>query len=188
MNLGKKFSIAFLAIVFLQPVNASAASNGDIAEALTYSGCTWGLILEPGKFNMEQTVKGSVEFGLQFRLIDEGISVSPLEKIDTPRARKGYDHFLQSWSTAGVLNSKWKPLESTYEKGMQAGLKNWNSGKSFGVSGKAATAIAAPKLVALCRVAEIGVKTKALKAKLSTRKYVIKVTGSYLPPLPSVVK
>jgi hypothetical protein len=174
--------------MLLQPVNASAASNGDIAEALTYSGCTWGMILEPDKFKVEQTVRGNVGLGLQFRLIDEGVSTTQLEKIDTPRARIGYDHFLQSWSTAGVLNSKWKPLESTYEKGMQTGLKKWNSGETFGVSGKAAIAIAAPKLTALCRVAEIGVKTKALKAKLSTRKYVIKVTGSYLPPLPPIVK
>jgi len=177
-----------MAVALLQPVNASAASNGDIAEALTYSGCTWGMILEPGKFKMEQTVKGDVELGLQFRLIDEGVSVASLDRIDNPRARKGYDHFLQSWATAGVLNSKWKTLESTYEKGMQAGLKKWSSGETFGVSAKAATAIAAPKLTALCRVAEIGVKTKALKAKLSNRKYVIEVTGSYLPPLPPIVK
>lgn len=186
--MNKKLTTLIMAVALLQPVNASAASNGDIAEALTYSGCTWGMILEPDNFKIEQSVTGNVELSLQFRLIDEGVSVPSLEKIDTPRGRIGYDHLMQSWSTAGVLSSKWKPLESTLEKGVQAGIKQWNSGKTFGVSSKTATAIASPKLIALCRVAAIGVKTKALKAKLSTRKYVIKVTGRYLPPLPSIVK
>jgi len=170
--------------VFLSPVNASAASNGDIAEALTYSGCTWGLLLESSEFGMELNVKSDIAVGLSYRLMDEGLSTPGIEKMNTPKGRIGYDHLLQSWSTAGVLSSKWKPMESTYEKSMQAGIKKWKSGSTLGVSGNSAKAAGLPKLTALCRVAEIGVKTKALKAKLSTRNYVMKVTGSYLPPLP----
>lgn len=177
-------SIALFALSISVTPSANAFSNGDIAEALTYSGCTFGLLLDSKQFGMEQSVRSDVRIGLNYRLIDEGLSVPAIEKIDTPKGRKGYDHFLQSWSTAAVLSSRWKSLETTYEKGMQAGIKKWNSGATLGISSNAATAIAVPKLTALCRVAEISVTSKALKAKLTLRNYIIKVTGSYLPPLP----
>jgi hypothetical protein len=182
-SLAKKCAPIILTLAVLQPQAANAFSNSDISEALTYSGCTFGLVLEPNQFGWEQTLRSNVGMGLQFRLIDEGLSVPGIEKIDTPEVRIGYNHLLQSWTTAGVLSSKWKSLETTYEKGLQAGIKKWNSGASLGISKNSARAIAVPKLTALCRVAEVGVKTKASKAKLTMRNYVIKVARGYLPPL-----
>jgi hypothetical protein len=173
-----------LVFLLLQPQGANAFSNSDIAEALAYSGCTWAMFLESSEYGLETTVGTTIGMGLNLRIIDEGLSVPGIEKIDTPRVRLGYNHVLQSWSTAGVLSTKWKSLESSYEKGMQAGIRKWDSGSTLGVSKNAAEAIAGSKITALCRVAEIGVKKKATKAKLTTKKYVIKVTGSYLPPLP----
>lgn len=168
----------------VQPTSAKAFSNGDISEALVYSGCTAGMILDPKQFGMEQIVRSSVKLGLKYRLIDEGLSVPAIESADTPKGRAGYNHLLQGWATAGVLSSKWKPLESTFEKGLQAGIKKWNSGATLGVSSNSATAVSVSKLVGLCRVAEVNVIAKATKAKLSIRQYVVKVTGGYLPPLP----
>ena len=183
-SLAKKCALLTAISFFWQPVTANAFSNGDIAEALTYSGCTFGMALDSNKSSWEQNVAINVQIGLNYRLIDEGLSVPAIVKIDTPKGRIGYNHLLQSWTTAGVLSSKWKSLETTYEKGIQAGIKKWNSGSTLGVSNNSAAAIAVPKLTALCRVAEVGVKTKASKAKLTIRRYVIKVAGSYLPPLP----
>ena len=180
----RKIASVILVFLFLQPLAANAFSNGDIAEALTYSGCTFGLVLDSKEFGMEQSVRSAVGLGLNYRIIDEGLSVPAIEKVDTPKGRMGYDHLLQSWSTSAVLSSRLRSLETTYEKGIQAGMKKWNSGANFGISSNTARANAVPKLTALCRVAEIGVTSKALKAKLTLRKYIIKVTGSYLPPLP----
>jgi hypothetical protein len=180
----KKILSIVLFSLLVHPTNAKAFSNGDIAEALAYSGCTWGMILEPNQFGMEQSVRSSVRLGLNYRIIDEGLSVPAIEKSDTPKGRTGYNHLLQSWATAGILSSRWKSLESTYEKGMQAGIKKWNSGATLGFSNNSATAVSVSKLTGPCRVAEIGVKAKANKTKLTIRQYVIKVTGGYLPPLP----
>ena len=142
------------------------------------------MVLDPKQFGMETMVSSVVSLGLKYRIIDEGVSVPSMEKSDTPKGRIGHSHVLQSWSTAGVLSSKWKPLESTFEKGIQSGIKKWNSGATLGVSSNSASAVSVSKLVGLCRVAEISVKAKASKAKLTIRQYVAKVTGGYLPPLP----
>ena len=179
----KSCLILTLVILLLQPQASSAASNGDISEALTYSGCTFGLLDRPSQFGWDAIMNSNLEIGLAYRIIDEGLSVSALEKMDTPKGRIGYNHLLQSWTTAGILGTKWKSLEPTYERGLQAGLKKWNSGATLGVSSNSANAVVGSKLVALCRVAEVGVKAKASKAKISIRSYVIKVTRGYLPPL-----
>jgi len=182
--MNKKLPVIFFAFLFLQPIPATAFTKAEIAEAVAYSGCTWGLLLDGNKFGIEQSVNSNIGLGLTYRLIDEGLSVPGIENADTPKGRVGYSNLLQSWSTAGILSSRWKALEPTYEKGLQAGIKKWNTGSTLGVSKNSASAVALPKLTALCRIAEIGVTSKALKAKLSIRKYVIKVGGSYLPRLP----
>lgn len=133
---------------------------------------------------MQQSVDSGLNLGLSYRIIDERESVAAIDKIYTPKGRTGYQHLLQSWATAGILSSKWRSLETTYEKGLLAGLKRWRTGGSLGVSGDAANSAAVPKLTALCRVAQIAVTSKAKKAKMPLRQYIIKVSGQYLPPLP----
>ena len=180
------FISIFLVIVCLcfQTESAKAYSNGEIAEALAYSGCTFGLALDTKPYGMGQIVASDIALGLSYKIIDEGESVDAIDKMDTPKGRIGYEHLRQSWATAGVLSSKWKGLESTYEKGLLAGLNRWKSGATLGVSGNAAKSAAVPKLTALCQVAEIAVVSKAKKTKMPIRQYIIKVSGQYLPPLP----
>lgn len=180
----KKILSIVLFTLLVHPNSAKAFSNRDIAEALAYSGCTWGMILDPNQFGMEQSVRSTVTIGLKYRIIDEGLGIPSIEKSDTPKGRIGYNHLLQSWSTAGVLSSRWKPLESAFEKGLQAGIKKWNSGATLGVSNNSAVAVSVSKLVGLCRVTEVNVGAKATKAKLTIRQYVVKITKGYLPPLP----
>jgi len=178
------FICLVLVCLFIPTENAKAYGNSEIAEALAYSGCTFGLVLDVKQFGMQQTVDSDLNLGLSYRIIDEGESTDLIDKMDTPKGRTGYQHLLQSWATAGALSSKWKSLESTYEKGLLAGLKRWRGGATLGVSGDAANSAAVPKLTALCRIAEIAVTSKAKKAKMPLRQYIIKVSGKYLPPLP----
>jgi hypothetical protein len=119
-----------------------------------------------------------------YNIIDEGESTDTLDNMDTPKGRRGYENLRQSWATAGLLNSKWRSLESTYQKGLLAGLKKWKSGATLGFARNSAQSAAASKLTALCRVAEISVNAKAKKAKIPLRQYIIRVSGQYLPPLP----
>jgi hypothetical protein len=163
---------------------AQASGNTEIAEALAYSGCTFGLGLDPKYFGMDQSVASAVYLGLVYRIVDEGESTDAIEKIDTPKGRRGYDNLRQSWATAGLLSSKWKSLEPTYEKGLAAGLNKWKSGATLGAARNSAQSVAVSKLTAICRVAQISVTGKAKKSKMSLRQYIIKVSGQYLPPLP----
>jgi hypothetical protein len=173
-----------LIFLCIQTEKVNGYSNSEISEALAYSGCTFGLSNNTQQFTMQTLINSSLSIGLNYKIIDEGRSVDTIDKMDTPRGRAAYQHTLESWATAGVLNSKWKSLESTYEKGLLAGLKRWVGGANLGVSRRAAEATAGPKLTALCRVAEIAVTNKAKKAKMPLRQYIIKISGSYLPPLP----
>jgi hypothetical protein len=184
MITSKKFFSLLVLALFLPPQAAQAYGNSEIAEALAYSGCTFGLALDVKQFGMQQSVDSGLNLGLSYRIIDGRESVAAIDKMDTPKGRTGYQHLLQSWATAGILSSKWKSLETTYEKGLLAGLNRWRTGGSFGVSGDAANSVAVPKLTALCRVAQIAVTSKAKKAKMPLRQYIIKVSGQYLPPLP----
>lgn len=175
-----------LVLVFLciQTGKVNAYSNSDIAEALAYSGCTFGLSNDTREFTMQTLVNSSLSIGLNYKIIDEGRSVDIIDKMDTPRGRTGYRHILESWATAGILNSKWRSLESTYERALMAGLKRWIGGANLGISRRAAESTAGPKLTALCRIAEIAVTNKAKKAKMPLRQYIIRISGSYLPSLP----
>jgi hypothetical protein len=179
----KFFSLLVLALCLPNQVS-QAYGNSDIAEALTYSGCTFGLGLDPKEFGMDQSVASAIHLGLAYKIIDEGESTDVIEKMDTPKGRRGYENLRQSWATAGLLNSKWKSLETTYEKGLAAGLKKWKSGATLGVARNSAQSMAVSKLTALCRVAEISVTAKAKKSKIPLRQYIIKVSGEYLAPLP----
>jgi hypothetical protein len=179
----KFFSMLVLAIC-LPSQAAQAYGNSEIAEALAYSGCTFGLALDEKQFGMDQSLASAMSLSLRYRIIDEGVSVASMQSMDTPKGRTGHQHLLQSWATAGILSTKWKSLEPAYEKGMMAGLKKWNSGATLGVAITSAGAASGSKLTALCRVAEIAVSSKAKKAKMPLRQYIIKVSGKYLPPLP----
>lgn len=179
----KFFSLLVLALCLPNQV-AQAYGNSEIAQALAYSGCTFGLALDTKNFGMDQSVASAIYFGLAYRIIDEDESVEAIEKMDTPKGRRGYENLRQSWATAGLLNSKWKSLETTYEKGLTAGLKKWKSGATLGVAKNSAESMAASKLTAQCRVAEIAVTAKARKSNVPLRQYIIKVSGKYLPPLP----
>lgn len=179
----KLFSLLVLALCLPNQV-AQASGNSEIAEALAYSGCTFGLGLDPKEFGMDQSVASVIYLGLAYRIIDEGESTDTIEKMDTPKGRRAYENLRQSWATAGLLNSKWKSLETTYEKGLAAGLKKWKSGATLGVARNSAQSMAMSKLTALCRVTEISVTTRAKKSKIPLRQYIIKVSGEYLPPLP----
>ena len=177
------FTLLILALCLPNQV-AQASGDSEIAETLAYSGCTFGLALDPKGFGMDQSVASAIYLGLAYRIIDEGDSTDVIEKMDTPKGRRGYENLRQSWATAGLLNSKWKSLEITYEKGLTAGLRKWKSGATLGVSRNSAQSVAASKLTALCRVTEISVTAKAMKSKIPLRQYIIKVSGKYLPPLP----
>lgn len=176
----KRLFVLILTVGFLFPSSgASASSNSDIAEALTYSGCTWGLALDPNQFGMTQNISSIVGLALMYRLEEQG------EGLDswtlTEKGRIGYQSVQESWATAGALSSKWSALSSTLERGLSAGQKKWNSGATLGVSKNSASAVSTPKLAALCRIAQIKVTTKASKAKKSISQYVISTTGKYRP-------
>ncbi len=179
-----RFIFLVLVLLCVPTEKANADSNSDVAEALVYSGCTFGLVNNTQQFTMQQLVRSNLSLGLSYKIIDEGESTATLDQRDTTKGRIGYQHVLQSWATAGVLSSKWKSLEPSYDKGLLAGFKRWMGGATLGVSTNAAESTAGPKLTALCRVAEIAVTSKAKKAKTPLRQYIIKTSGSYLPPLP----
>lgn len=170
--------------LILHPTKADAYVNADIAEAIAYSGCTGGLVLNPNQFGMNVTVNSLISLGLSYRIIDEGRATEVIEQRDTTEGRSSHEHILQAWATAGALSSKWKALESTYEKGISVGIKRWISGATLGVSTRAAESTASPKLSALCRIAEIAVLSKSKKSKMPLRQYILKTSGNYLPALP----
>ena len=57
----------FLGLLF-QTTPANAYSNGEIAEALAYSGCTYGLLSDPNRFGMKQNVDANLGVGLMYWL------------------------------------------------------------------------------------------------------------------------
>jgi hypothetical protein len=185
MITSKKFFSLLVLALFLPPQAAQAYGDNEIAEALVYSGCTFGLGPNAKRVGMDLSLVSSMGLSLQYRIIDEGVNRGSFESNDTPFGRRGHQHRLQSWVTAGVLNSKWESLEPTYEKGILVGLSKWKSGAAtIGDSTYAAGLVSRAKLTALCRVAEIAVSSKAKRAKMPIRQYIIKVAGKYLPPLP----
>jgi hypothetical protein len=169
-----------MGILVCTSIFAVANSKSDTAEAFAYSGCAYGQLIPIG--DLKIVVNSGISVGLMYRLEDEGLALDswPL----TPTGRIGYEHLLESWTTAGALDSKWKALEAGYEKAMLSGIKKWKSGATLGVSSKAASAASLSKIYSLCRIAQIGVLEKAKKSKLNIRQYVIKAGGQYLPPLP----
>jgi hypothetical protein len=168
--------------VFIQNTSAIAYSNSETAEALAYSGCTYGLLSDPNQFGMKKNVDANLSVGLMYWLDGQGTGLDSWNLTD--KGRIGYEHLLESWATAGALNSKWRPLETYFSKGLAAGEKKWSSGATLGFAKNAANAIAGSKLTALCRIAQISIESKSKKSKLTVRQYVIKVSGQYLPQLP----
>lgn len=168
--------------LLFQITPANAYSNAEIAEALAYSGCTYGLLSDPNRFGMKQNVDANLGVGLMYWLEGQGTGLDSWNLTD--KGRIGYEHLLESWATASTLNSKWRPLETFFSKGLAAGEKKWSSGASLGFAKNAANATAGSKLTALCRIAQISVESKSKKSKLSVRQYVIKVSGQYLAQLP----
>jgi hypothetical protein len=164
--------------------SASEVSNSDIAEAVVYSACTYGLVLDPAQMNLQVIQKSNIDTILNFRIIDGGNATASLAENDNPRARTGYENVVQGFTTARVLDKKWSPLAPALENAMTIGLKKWNSGFTFGQAQQAAETSALSTMTALCRIAQIGVSSKAKKTKMSLRSYVIKTAGQYLPPLP----
>ena len=177
---GVLIAASLLSNAFVQ--NANAYSSADVAEALAYSGCTWGLLSDPNKFGMSQTISSQIEVGLMYRISDEGYANSDWNLTD--KARTGYQNLLESWATAAALNSRWKPLEIYYEKSMVVGVKRWNSGAKLFEAKNSASAVGVPKLTALCKIVDASIKKKSLKMKLNPKQYVVRVAGTYLPTLP----
>jgi hypothetical protein len=177
--------IACIALLLGNPVaNASQPSRADIAEALVYSGCTYALLNDPVKLGMNSIVEAIITLRLNLKIVDDGSAPDALTKMDFPSARKLDEHIQQSWVTAGVLDSKWKPLMTNLNLATKTGFAKWKSGSTFGVSDNAAKSASTPSLVAFCRISQINVTNKAKKSKASVKGYVLKTTGQYLPPLP----
>lgn len=171
-----------IVVICISAQSAQANDKSKIAEALAYSGCVRNI--DSKQFKMDAIVNSAISLGLQYKILDEGSNSDFLEQNDTPVGRMNHKHIVQSWTTAGLLDAKWKSLESSYEKGLNAGMKRWNSGSTLGVSTMAARSVAGSKLTALCRAAEIFVTAQAKKAKIPLRQYIVRVSGEYLPPLP----
>lgn len=179
----KKTTLALSLLFFaLQIMPANAYTNRDISEALAYSGCTYGLVLDPNQFGVSQNVDSILNLGLMYFLDGQGDGKDSWN-LNT-KGQVGYDHVLESWATAGALNSTWRSLEPTLNKGLVTGAKKWSSGSTLGISKNAAKSVSGSKLTALCRIAQINVESKSKKSKLTVRQYVIRVTGQYLPQLP----
>jgi hypothetical protein len=168
--------------VFLSISPANAYSNTEVSEALAYSGCTYGLVLNPNQFGINQNIDSILNLGLMYYLDGQGDGLESWNL--NSKGQVGYDHVFESWATAGALSSKWRSLEPTLNKGLATGAKKWSSGATLGVSKNAAKSAAGSKLTALCRIAQISVESKSKKSKLTVRQYVIKVSGQYLPQLP----
>ena len=175
-------SILLFLAALIQSTPANAYSNAETAEALAYSGCTYGLVLDPNQFGINQNVDSILNLGLMYYLDSQGDGLESWN-LNT-KGQVGYDHTFESWATAGALSSKWRSLEPTLNKGLAAGAKKWSSGATLGVSKNAAKSAAGSKLTALCRISQISIESKSKKSKLSVRQYVIKVSGQYLPQLP----
>jgi hypothetical protein len=178
----KRLISTLIVLIFLSITPGNAYSNTEVAEALAYSGCTYGLLSDPNRFGMRKNVDANLGVGLMYWLDGQGTGLDSWNLTD--KGRIGYEHLLESWATAGALNSKWRPLEAFFSKGLAAGEKKWSSGATLGFAKNAANATAGSKLTALCRIAQISIESKAKKSKLTVRQYVIKVSGQYLPQLP----
>lgn len=178
-------TVISLMCIGVQVANAGTPPKSEVAQSLAYSGCTFGLVSDPSKYDFSTQLDLTSYADLLISLIDQGLATNQLSSFANNRIRTGIDHVKQSWITAGALDSKWKPLNQSLTQGVNLGIKKWNSGSTFAASQKAANALSNPTLVSLCRVAEIGVKEKSGKTFTEIQKYVKKTAGKYLPPLPS---
>lgn len=165
--------------------NASEPSKAEIAQALAFSGCTWGLSSSNYKSDLNVEMELTIYAGLVLAIIDNGSTNKSLLKMDIPRVRSGSEHVKQSWVTAGALDPKWKVLTQSYTDAINVGIKKWNSGSNLGVAQKAANAASNATLTSICRIAQIGVYNKGGTSYPKVKAYIIKTAGKYLPPLPS---
>ena len=168
----------------LSSAEAGEPSKSEIAEALAFSGCSWGLSNANLKADLKTSMELTIYAGLILALIDNGTTNKVILKIENPTIRSGSEHVTQSWVTAGALDSRWKPLTQSYQKAIEVGIKKWNSGSNLGIAQKAAFSSSSSSLTSLCRIARIGVYDKSGTSYSRAKQYVIKTAGQYLPPLP----
>ena len=175
------FLLTFL-LLTSQLVPANASYNSDGADALAYLACkpTAFYIYSPPELTIQASIKEAVQIGLTYWLIDEGLIDSIQEPLDTKWGRDKYQLLIEGWGIAGHLSSRYKPLETTYNKGISAGSKSWRSDGNLANAINAASAVSVSKLTALCKIAENAVKSKAGKSKLAIRNYLLKVAGRYV--------
>ena len=173
------FLLTFL-LLTSQSVPANASFNSDGADALAYLACKPTAFYSPPELTIQASIKEAVQIGLTYWLIDEGLIVSMQDPLDTKWGRDKYQLLIEGWGIAGHLSSKYKPLETTYNKGISAGSKSWSSDGNLANAINAASAVSVSKLTALCKIAENAVKAKAGKSKLAIRNYLLKVAGRYV--------
>jgi hypothetical protein len=163
-----------------QSVPTNASFNSDGADALAYLGCKPSAYYGAPELTIQASVTEAVQIGLTYWLIDEGLITSIQEPLDTRWGRDKYQLLIESWAIAGHLSSKYRSLETNYNKGISAGSKKWSSDENLTNAINAASAVSVSKLTAVCKVAEVAVRSKAGKSRLTIRNYLKKVAGRYV--------